>query len=318
MFHKPIATIAINLRPRRGSWGGANQWTSQVTRYLRYCGYNVRHDLSGDVDLILMTHTGLAEGTAFLDAEVRDYKKRHPHVRCIQRINDNDIRKGTDSMDALLQRCGEIADHTVFVSGWLRDYHAAKWFDSTRPHTIIEPGADPGVFHPLGNQPPKQGEPYRVATHHWSDNMAKGFDIYSELDQAIASGQLKNFELVVIGRWPKEIQWKSARTFGPASGRQLAELLRSCHLYISASRYEPGAMHPVEGLQCGLPLIYHQDSGGTVNLGLRYGVLWEGPSSLLAIPEKYLSLRNTLLQNPPSGDRMSATYRELIQRELCQ
>ena len=35
--------------------------------------------------------------------------------------------------------------------------------------------------------------------------------------------------------------------------------------------HEPGAMHPVEGLQCGLPLLYDRETGGTVELGRRLG-----------------------------------------------
>ena len=31
-------------------------------------------------------------------------------------------------------------------------------------------------------------------------------------------------------------------------------------------------MHHVEGAQCGLPLLYHEDGGGVVEAGLKYGV----------------------------------------------
>lgn len=315
IFSDPVATVAINLVPRKGSWGGANQWTSQLTRYLKNAGYRVRHDLCGEVDCIVMTHAGLSEETSFLHREVAEYKRAHPGVPCIQRINDNDIRKGTDKMDAMLAEAGRVADHTVFVSGWLRDYHAGKWFDASRPHSVIMPGADPSVFHPFGNRPPLAGQPWRVVTHHWSDNWSKGFDAYAKVDEAVAAGRLSGFELRVIGRWPKDLSWKSARTFTPASGPKLAAMLRECHLYITASRHEPGAMHPVEGAQCGLPVVFSEDSGGTASQCAPFGVRFsEDPCAALEeARSRYAELRGRLLACPPSGDAMCIAYRRLIQ-----
>jgi glycosyltransferase involved in cell wall biosynthesis len=313
-------SVAINLRPRKGSWGGANQWTSQLTNFLRFAGYEVRHDLKKPVDAIVMTHTGLSAGVSFTADEVEAYRGRFPSVPCIHRINDNDIRKGTGEMDTALARASRVADHTVFVSGWLRDYHSEKWFDAKRSHSVIEPGADPSVFHPFGNKVPGDSEPLRIVTHHWSDHWSKGFDVYSEIDGAIASGRLPGFELWIVGRWPKDLQWKCARTFPPNQGPGLADILRQCHLYVSASRHEPGAMHPVEGLQCGLPLLYHKDSGGTVMLGQRYG-LELGEDLVASLQEarlKYLELRRSLLQSPPSGDLMCLEYRRLIQRSIVE
>ena len=62
----------------------------------------------------------------------------------------------------------------------------------------------------------------------------KGFGVYREVDEMIASGRLPQTELWVIGRWPKEIQWKSAHTEPPCSGPALGSLLRNCHVYLTA------------------------------------------------------------------------------------
>ena len=65
-----------------------------------------------------------------------------------------------------------------------------------------------------------------------------------------------------------------ARTAPPVGGAELAALLRKCHVYVTASQHEPGGMHFIEGLQCGLPLIFHEDGGG--------------------IPERYVVQRHVL------------------------
>ena len=318
--HSPsrIATVALNLRPRPGSWGGANQWTTQLTRWLSYHGWSVRYDLKKIPDVIVMTHTGLAAGTTFGVHEISELKNKHPEIPCLHRINDNDLRKESSTMNTFLAESHQVADHTVFVSKWLRDYHATHWFDTSKPHSVITPGADPRFFHPIGNHLPSPSEPLRLVTHHWSDHWNKGFDVYQEIDAWIAAQQSPNYELWIIGRWPKEIRWKAARTFSPQSGEKLAALLRQCHGYVSASRYEPGAMHVAEGLQCGLPLLYHPDTGGTVEQGVRFGMEiqddWE--ITLPFFAQQLPELRDKLLSNPPSGSKMAFEYHQLIQKMM--
>ncbi|MEI6070432.1 MAG: hypothetical protein WCS31_01455 [Verrucomicrobiae bacterium] len=313
--NSPVATVAINLRPRAGSWGGANQWAAQVVRCFEYHHWKVRFDLRQVPDIVLMTHTGLSLHTTFGADDVARMKEKAPGVPCLHRINDNDIRKETSEMDAALACANRVADHTVFVSSWLRDHHAAKWFDPARRHSVIVPGADPRFFHPVGGRKRKPGEPCRLVTHHWSDNWNKGFDVYRDID-ALAAGPLKGtVDLRVIGRWPKEIVWQSARTFAPTSGGRLAGLLRDCDAYVSASRFEPGAMHVAEGLQCGLPLLYHKDSGGTVGQGLLYGMEIgdDLEATLREFAGRLPGLRKRLLASPPSGAAMANSYLQLAQ-----
>jgi glycogen synthase len=100
------------------------------------------------------------------------------------------------------------------------------------------------------------------------------------------------------------------------TGPPLAAKLRECHLYLTASRWEPCGMHHVEGAQCGLPLVYHEDGGGIVEAGRRYGVGFRDDLSgaIHKAIERVSDLRNKLLQQMPSGDRMTLDYADLIQR----
>ena len=313
------ATIAFNMLPRRGPWGGGNQWLTQMIAFLRWQGYRVVFRLGADVDCVLYTHAGLTGDLAFRSEEIVRHKERYPDLKVIHRINDNDIRKGSGAMDGILARTDEISDWTVFVSGWLRDYHAARWLKPVRRHSVVQPGADPRIFHPIENHPPGDG-PWRIVTHHWSTNLAKGFERYAEIDRCIAEGKLKDCELWIVGRWPSEIVWRSAKTFPSCSGKRLGDLLRRCHLYVSASQHEPGAMHVVEGLQSGLPLVYTADSGGTVEMGERFGVLMEEDvvGAIQTAQSRYNELRKRLIASGPSGDEMCVQYSRLIQQLLCE
>jgi glycosyltransferase involved in cell wall biosynthesis len=315
----PNVTVAFNMKWRRGPYGGGNQWLGQVASYLSRCGYRTVSGLGNSVDCVVGTHAGLGGDLTIPYSDVLRAKEANPRLRCIQRINDNDIRKGTNRMDSYLAECNRAADHTVFVSEWLRDYHAERWFDRSRPHSVIHNGADPSLFHPFGARIWKPGEPLRLVTHHWSDNPAKGFPVYEALDGAIADGTLSGVELWIVGRWPSGIRWRSAKTLPACSGHRLASVLRKCHVAVTASRHEPGAMHPVEAMQCGLPLLYTGDTGGTVELGRRFGVLLEGDfrGAMDQLKESYAVLRKEVLGQAPSGDVMCASYRRLVQQLIC-
>jgi glycosyltransferase involved in cell wall biosynthesis len=248
--------------------------------------------------------------------EIRGYKKINPKVKVLHRINECDQRKNSSFMDELLQNANEIADHTVFIANWLQDYHSERWFNRDNSHSVIYNGADPNVFHPIGSAIYDDKHVFRIVSHHWSDNMLKGFDIYSKIDQAIERGQLEGVELWIVGRWPSEIKWHETRLFPPSQGKKLADTLRSCHAYVTASRWEPCGMHHVEGAQCGLPLLYHMDGGGIVEAGERYGLSFGDDDFIDAIKSlriDYGKYRNLVLNNSPCGDRMVMEYTNRIQ-----
>jgi glycosyltransferase involved in cell wall biosynthesis len=311
---QPVARVAINMAPRSTPYGGGNQFVQQLSRYLTFHGYDVVYQLDPRVDCILIVD-GRDTLTTFGLREIRAFKQGCPSVICIHRVNECDQRKGSRFMDDLLAKVNEVADYTVFISGWLRNYHSARWFDAARPHSVIHNGADPRVFHPLGGQMPLNGGPFRLVTHHWSDNPMKGFSVYQEIDRLIEKQELPGVEFWVIGRWPADMQWRSARLIGPVRGHRLASLLRQCHAYVTASLWEPGGMHFIEGAQCGLPVLFHEDGGGIVEVAERFGFgfredLVEAVNSLR---RRYYDLRGKVLDHGPSGDHMCIAYRQLIQ-----
>ena len=311
-IRKPI--VAVSMAPTRSPWGGASPFVLQFEAIMQRRGWRVQYSLQPTPDVILVIDPRMDHPKKkFGLEELRVFRKAHPKVPILHRINECDQRKGTNDIDELLRQTSELADHTVFIAEWLRDYFAAKWFDTSRPHSCIYNGADPTFYHPFGTSLPKQGEPLRIVTHHWSDNPLKGFDIYESVDRMISEGRLPGFVLRVIGRWPKSIQWKSAELFGPMTGRRLADNLRECHIYLTASRWEPCGMHHVEGAQCGLPLVYHEDGGGIVEAGKKYGVGYrDDPSmALREVSAKLPEFRRRILQQMPSGDRMAMDYADI-------
>lgn len=309
------------MRPAGGPWGGSSPFVQQFKAYLEWRGYEVRFDLRRGADVIVLIDPRPdLQNKSFGLEEIVRYKAANPGVKVLHRVNECDKRKQTAFMDGLLADANRIADYTVFISGWVRDYHAERWFDRTRPHTVIYNGADPRVFHPIGSRAwcARDGQ-FRLVTHHWSSNPLKGFDIYSQIDRLIADGELQGVELWVIGRWPENVRWVSARTFPPTHGADLADRLRECHAYVTASRWEPCGMHHVEGAQCGLPLLYHEDGGGIVEAGARYGIGFREDvgAAVEAVRSRYADYRSRVLGDMPSGDRMCLSYADVIQRLIA-
>src|SRR4029450_7596432 len=118
--------------------------------------------------------------------------------------------------------------HTLSRPAWHRDPQAEGWSARSRPHSVIWNGADSAVFNAAGGAELEPGGPMRLVTHHWSANPMKGFGVCREVDRLIAAGDLAGVELWVIGRWPEGYEWQAARTFAPATGPDLAALLRQC------------------------------------------------------------------------------------------
>lgn len=309
--------VAINMYPAAGAWGGSSVFVHQFLAALRRCGIRPVFDLAGPVDVIVIIDPREdLLNKAFGMAEVIRYKEQYPKVRIIHRINECDQRKASDFMDEYLRKANDIADHTVFISQWLKGYFTARWFDPGRSHQVVYNGADPAVFHPM-NAHHFDGGRLRLVTHHFSAHPMKGFAVYQQVDAMIADGRLPDTELWVIGGRPPEMQWRTAKLFAPAAGRDLANLLRQCHVYITASLWEPCGMHHVEGAQCGLPLLYHEDGGGIVEAGKKYGIGFNKQNLVETINEMrscHSEMREKVLKEMPDGSKMVTDYIRTVQR----
>ena len=320
-WQKREVKVAINMYPARGPWGGSSIFVDQVAMEMRRNGFRVVFNLSDNIDAILIIDPRQdLQNKAFGVPEIIQYKQRNQNVKIIHRINECDKRKNSDFIDGLLCQASQVADYTIFISEWLRDYFAEKWFDVNRPHRVIYNGADSATFHPVGGAVREKGDKLRLVTHHWSSNWMKGFAIYKKIDELIATGSLKDTELWIIGRWPESITWESARTFPATSGRELAGLLRQCHVYITASLWEPCGMHHIEGAQCGLPLLFHVNGGGIVEAGRRYGLGFDDDTIGEAISEmhdSYTRYREKLFEQMPNGNRMANEFVQVVYKLLA-
>jgi len=306
--------IAVNMKPVSGPWGGGNQFVTQLVRHLRVRGHRVSFRLWPWTQRILLVAPRPFQHVTFGTDEIRRFKARHPSARCIHRINQTNLGRGSTTVDGVFQQANEVADLTVFVSEWVRDYFVSRWFDPGRSHIVIHNGADPLMFHPAKEAWALGDETWRIVTHHWSDNWNKGFAVYQEVDRLIADGRLPGFALTVIGRWPAGLTWRAAATIPPLRAAEVAVQLRRHHLYLTAAVAEAGAMHSIEAAQCGLPLIFHEDGGSIPEQAREYGVGFRDNvvGALLTARDRYVELREKVLRLAPSGPRTCRAYEQAM------
>jgi glycosyltransferase involved in cell wall biosynthesis len=314
IMSKPSPLISFNMKPVKGPWGGSSPFVHQLAALLKAWGCRICFDLRPGVDVIMLIDPRKASNKPYDVEDILAYRSRNPGVKVLHRVNECDARKGTDFMDDLLEHSSTVADETVFISEWLRDYFVGKWFDESRAHSVIYNGADPLIYHPFARRRLDPEKPLRVITHHWSNHWMKGFDVYQDIDEQIADGRLENVQLVVVGRWPEDLRWKTAETHAPCTGKKLARILRTADVYVTASKREPCGMHHVEGAQCGLPLLYHEDGGGINEAGRKYGIGFtdDVAAAIEQMRADFPVYFRRVLQHMPSGSEMCREYAATI------
>ncbi len=308
--------LLINRQAKRTPWGGGTHFVTLFADYMAARGHTVVHSFSYGIDAILMIDPRPEDGINDVN-RIKAYKILNPKVKIVHRINDTDIARGTNFLDKLnIDSNLDVADYTVFISQWLKDYYVKRGFDNGRPSTVITNGCDLSTFAPV-EKPALEGRKLKIVTHHWSDNFNKGFDAYITLDKHLQSAD--DIEFTYVGRYFKDYKPLKTRIVPPLYGKELAAEVANHDIYLTGARYEACGMHHVEGAACGLPVIYHSSGGGVNEMCSRYGVAYNDVDSLFNGIQK---VKNEILDYKKmvddaraslSSDIMCQKYRELLE-----
>lgn len=283
--------ISLGYLPKDSPWGGGNQFSIMFKEYFMSRGYIVVHTLDSDSDVAILIDPRPGGEKTFIHTDILKFKRKNLRLKVLHRINECDKRKRTHFMDRLLYKANQCADFTVFISSWLKDYFMSEWPEYNKPYAVINNGADENIFNNINKRYWDGNEPLKIVTHHWSDNPMKGIDIYQKLDGLLNDPEMKKiFSFIYVGRHPQGIKFKNTLVVEPRFGRGLAEELKTCHVYLTASRFEPCGMHHIEGALCGLPLLCINEGGGAVECCQNYGIIFDKntfASSLFEMRDRY-------------------------------
>ena len=251
--------ISLGMNLRHGAWGGGNQFGLSLSNFLRKKGCEVTHNLKNpDLDIIILTEprTNL-ESSAYSHENILDYLNyRNPRAIVVHRINECDERKGTKGLNELLIEANKYADHTVFVASWLQKLFLDCGIECESQSVILN-GSDSTLFNSNRYSKWDYQFPIKIISHHWGGNWLKGFDIYEKLDKMLGQPKWKErIKYMYVGNLPEGFQFRNTNYIPPKHGKELSDILSSSHVYLTASRNEPGGHHQNEGANCGLPLLY--------------------------------------------------------------
>ena len=250
--------VLVNRKPRRDQpWGGGNLFVIALCDFLTDLGVDVVHSFSEDIDTVFMQDPRY-DNLGISINEIYAYKSYKPDVKIIHRVNECDARKNTSDIDSLLRECSKISDHTVFVSGWMRDYHVSKGWDCNNT-SVIHNGVDLNHFY---QRDKIENGKINIVTHHWSNNRMKGFDIYDEIDRFI--GLNDDFTFTYIGR--ENGTFRNTKVIDPIYGLDLGEELGKYDVYVSGSKHDPGPNHVLESIASNIPTYVISSGGGAVEL----------------------------------------------------
>ena len=308
--------IAIGFEIKNDSWGGGNQFAKSLVKEAKTRGHQITFKIKdSDIDIILLTDPrSYIKGINFGSFEILNYLFfKNKNAIVIHRINECDERKNTKYMNKFLKWSNYCADYTVFISSWLKELDI---YQKNKESMVILNGGDPEIFNNDKFHSWDGISPLKIITHHWSPNFMKGFDVYQEIDNLLTNSEWSSkIEFTYIGNLPPGFFFKKTKHIKPISGKKLGLELSKHHLYISASINEPAGMHHIEGIMCGLPIIY-RESGALPEYCKDYGVSFKERNFLPAlkkIMKGYKEYKKRVNNYPNNSIKMSNEYLNLFE-----
>ena len=248
--------IALGSKIVDGAWGGGNNFIKNLSHFLKKNNCEVFFDLNNkDLDLILLTDPRAQSSTSTFDHfDIFNYLNNKPDTIVAHRINECDERKNTKNVNKQILEGNYFCDYTIFISTWLKELFTK--IKNIENYKVILNGANQEIFN-FDSKIYDGKTPFKIVTHHWSNHINKGFEIYQKIDDRLDNHDFKKeVSFTIIGNTPKSLNFKNTKIIEPLFGKDLSNELNKNHAYITASKNEPGGNHQNEAINCGLPVLY--------------------------------------------------------------
>ena len=313
-------TIFFTFEPKGGSFGGGAFFVTNMISYLKLRGHKITFTLTKGIDIIFITDPRKGKKDSSKKYSIDDiiqYKKRNPKVKILHRINECESkREKSIGIDQLLLKTMKFADRIVFITQWLQDYFVDKYQISTHNCSVVVNGCNPKFFFPLEEKhtiEPKTK--VKIITHHWSSNYLKGFEIYNLIDQYLGNHD-KDFEFTFVGNYNENYTPKNITLLPPTCDMDLGNILRKHDIYLTGSQNEPCGMHQLEGMSCGMPILYRTGSGGIKETcgtaGLEFTDFEDFLEKLQEIKKKYYLFKNNIDYGRLNSQRCCKQFYKII------
>jgi len=176
--------ISIGAKIIDGPFGGGNEFLRNLINFLDKEGHTVINHLKDkDIDIILLTNPLISsETSSFNSYDIEMYLKfLNSQAIVFQRFNECDERKGTNKINFKLNKFNQVVDVNIFVSEWLKNIFG-KFEISKKKSYVVKGGPNKEIFNNKGKTYWNKKTKLKLVTHHWSDNLMKGYLDYKQLD----------------------------------------------------------------------------------------------------------------------------------------
>lgn len=306
-----MKTILFTLKSFNKSGGGGCFFVENLGNYLKK-NFNVIYELQPNIDIIIIIDPRKNSTNNYTIDEILKYKKKNPNTKIIHRVNECDIKRDKSiNIEPLLTKTMKNADLVVFISKWLQDYYINKYNLDIKSYTYILNGCNEKNFYNIKDLNNSiNTKKIKIVTHHWSNNYLKGFHIYNKLDKILSTR--KDIEFTFIGNYNKNYNPENIILKKPIHGKILGEELRKHDIYLTATQNEPCGMHHIEGISCGLPILYCSGGGAIKemcgNVGEEYHDIDDFFVKLQKIIDNYEKYVENINYDFLSSERCSRQY----------
>lgn len=286
-------------------WGGGNQFMLALKSEAERLGYDI--GINGEGLESGRIYDGHVINSVQFDIARFESLVRPGDARVVHRI-DGPIGLLRGSPDGMEQdrRCFELnaayATSTVIQSWHTMRALGELGFAPVAP-ILVHNACDPEIFWPP-REPVTPEARLRVVATCWSPSPGKGAAIYEWMAWNLPEDE---FELTYVGNCPLKLpRW---RVVPPLGSEELAALLRTQDVYVTASRNDPCSNALIEALTCGLPALY-LDSGGHPELTGFAGLSFRRPHEIPALLRRLREHRAlyAALRHPADMREVARTY----------
>lgn len=266
--------IHILYQFRNGPYGGVNQFLKALKNVFESQGC-YEEDIA-NADIVLYNSSNATE-------EVLRAKKNNGKKLFVQRMDGpcSSYTAKKDNRDLIAFNMNRIvADATVFQTDYSREANYALGLNRNKFEVTIPNAPNQTIFYRKETRQIEKGKKIRLIASSWSDNIHKGFETYKYLDDNL---NFEKYEMYFVGKSP--IEFKNVRKIEPLKSEELAQMLRSCDIYITASQKEACSNSLIEAMFCGLPVIALNDGGNPELVG-EAGELFDDYSDIPGLLDK--------------------------------
>ena len=267
-MQKPIVNILS--KPISGPWGGGNQFLKALVSYLTEKELYVTNPIEADVVLV-----NSKDELNLIPELAQKYGKT-----IIHRVDGIfSVYRGPEHLHLdhqIYYFLKNFSSGVIYQSCWSKVCHRQNGAPKHENEIVIYNAPDSNIFNTTGKTKRKNSDKIRLITTSWSPNLRKGFGTLQFLDQNL---DFDKYEYVFVGQSP--VKFKNIEMIDAVPSIKLAEIIKTCDIFITASENDTCSNSLIEALSCGLPVV-GLNSGGTPEIIKSGGKTFNNNNELLS------------------------------------